>query len=152
MVQKGTPTVLVVDDEVDIRTIVRVVFESASPPIDIVGEAVDGDEALVAMRSLAAFGDPDVVILDHRMPGRSGIETARRILEEVPDQPIILFGTTISAELEAEATAAGIAACIGKLDVHDLPALVAALAESSTRSTSGPRRRRRTPLTAPPRQ
>lgn len=138
---------LIVDDEIDIRTVVRVVLESAGQPIEIVGEAIDGDEALEMLDRLSDVGRPDVVILDHRMPGRSGLETAQRILAAVPDQRIILFGTTITPALEAEAMAVGVAACVGKLDLDHLPDLVVTLAALPRSAREGPRRSR--PLSAP---
>ncbi len=148
MVRNPPPTVLIVDDEIDIRTVVRVVLESAKRGIEVVGEAIDGAEALETIERLRGEGRPDVVILDHRMPGRSGLETAKNILAAVPEQRIILFGTTITPKLEADAMAAGIAACVGKLDVDRLPDLVLTLAASPRPERRAPGRRRSGPLNA----
>lgn len=145
MVRNFPPTVVIVDDEVDIRAVVRVVLESATQDIEIVGEAIDGTEAIEMLASLRAVGQPDVVILDHRMPGRSGLDTATQILAAHPEQRIVLFGTTITPALESEAMAAGVAACVDKLDLDRLPDLVLALS-ASPRPAGGRRRRQ---LSAP---
>jgi CheY-like chemotaxis protein len=73
------PTVLIVDDEIDMRTIVRLVLQSASQGITVVAEAVDGVDALTVFENLKHPEVPDVVILDNRMPGRMGIEVAEEI-------------------------------------------------------------------------
>ena len=125
----GTPTtVLVVDDEIDMRILVRVVLESASHGFEVVAEAVDGDEALASFDELDPPPVPTVVILDNRMPGRSGIEVAAEMRKRHPPQRIILFSAFLTPDVEAEARAVGIAACVGKEDVADLPDLVARLA------------------------
>ena len=78
---KGHPTtILVVDDEVDMRTLVRVVINLANNGLSIVGEATDGEEALAAWRNLEA-PEPDVIVLDNRMPNLTGLEVAERILD-----------------------------------------------------------------------
>ena len=84
------PTVLIVDDEVDMRLIVRLALESGKRGIEVVAEAVDGDDALTVFESLDHPGVPAVVILDNRMPGRSGIEVAELIRQSEPNQRIIL--------------------------------------------------------------
>jgi DNA-binding response OmpR family regulator len=71
------PTVLVVDDDASFRAYVQAALE---PPRFRVIEAADGAAALeVALRER-----PDVILLDWRMPGQSGITTCRRLRSE-PD-------------------------------------------------------------------
>jgi len=81
------PSVLVVDDDADIRFVVRRLIEKMEGDAAVVHEASTGDEAIEAWRVLR----PDVIVLDQRMPGLSGIETAAKILAEQPAQRIILF-------------------------------------------------------------
>ena len=78
--------VLVADD----HTIVRqglVGILKASPEIEVVGEASDGNEAV----EKALKTKPDVVVLDVSMPRLSGIEAARRIHESLPAVRILVL-------------------------------------------------------------
>lgn len=79
-------TVLVVDDEEDIRQSVAQILESSLTDVDIV-TAVDAEEAL---RCLEA-GGIDLIITDFRMPGMDGLELLRRCSESRPDVPRILM-------------------------------------------------------------
>lgn len=83
--------VLVVDDqELFRRGLVMLLGQDAD--IDVVAEAADG----VAATELAASTAPDVVLLDVRMPKRTGVEACRAIKELVPAAKIIML--TVSDE------------------------------------------------------
>jgi DNA-binding LytR/AlgR family response regulator len=73
-----TPTLraLVADDERLLREQLKARLAAVWPELEIVGEARDGNEALARADELR----PDVVFLDIRMPGMTGIEAAREIL------------------------------------------------------------------------
>lgn len=79
-------TVLVVDDEPSVRSLLRDVLELDG--YDVV-EAADGEQALGAVEKSV----PDFVILDIMMPGMSGLEVLRRLRVEHPvtDLPIMLL-------------------------------------------------------------
>ena len=62
-------TVVLADDHAAIRAGVRLILETAQPPIRVVGEASTAQDAL----EIAARARPDVVLLDVRMPGASGL-------------------------------------------------------------------------------
>lgn len=85
-----TPRALIVDDESPAREELRYLLEEASENLNVqvVGEATNGEEALVLMRSL----DYDLVFLDIRMPGLTGLEVAEQ-LRELPKQPKVIFTT-----------------------------------------------------------
>ena len=117
-------TMLIVDDEMDMRMLVRVVIEMANHGLAIVGEAADGEEALRVWRDLDGPPVPDVVILDNRMPGLSGLEVAAQILEERPGQLIVLYSAFLDDEVREKARAIGIARCVSKQDLDRLPALI----------------------------
>jgi CheY-like chemotaxis protein len=119
-------TVLVADDEADLRTLVRAVVERAG--FEIVEEAVDGDEALAAVTRLSPPPVPTVMVLDNQMPGLSGLEVAERVLAETPGQRIILFSAFLDANVRARAQEVGISVCLSKTDVHRLPEVISALA------------------------
>ena len=71
--------VFIVDDHVLYREGVRKML-SVAPDIEIVGEAASGDEAIAQVLTL----QPDVILMDLKMPGVNGIETTRRILYASP--------------------------------------------------------------------
>ena len=71
--------VFIVDDHVLYREGVRKML-SVAPEIEIVGEAASGDEAIAQVLTL----QPDVVLMDLKMPGVNGIEATRRILYASP--------------------------------------------------------------------
>jgi DNA-binding NarL/FixJ family response regulator len=77
----------------------------------IVGEAEDGEAAVAA----AEASDPDVVVMDLKMPGTDGLEAARRIRAIRPDQPVILYSAYVDELVEARAREVGVAVCIPKM-------------------------------------
>jgi DNA-binding NarL/FixJ family response regulator len=83
--------VLVVDDQELFRRGLTMLL-SVEEGIDVVGEAGDGIEGT----ELAASAAPDVVLLDVRMPKRTGIEACKAIKEAVPSAKIIML--TVSDE------------------------------------------------------
>lgn len=121
------PTVLIVDDETDIRLLVRAILEASSLGVEVVAEAVDGNDALEVFNSLDPPVVPDVVILDNRMPGKEGLEVAAAMLAQEPRQNIVLFSAFVTPEIEAKAKALGVRACVGKSDFALLPGLVVEL-------------------------
>jgi DNA-binding NarL/FixJ family response regulator len=80
--------VLLVDDQELLRRGLRMVLEE-QPYLEVVGEASDGDEAV----RLAAALDPDVVLMDVRMPGTDGVEATRRITKESPRSRVLILTT-----------------------------------------------------------
>jgi CheY-like chemotaxis protein len=77
--------VLVVDDEEDVRTLLRLQLEDHG--YVVAGEASDGNQALEACRASL----PDVVILDLLMPVANGFEAIPRFRREFPALPIIAY-------------------------------------------------------------
>lgn len=117
-------TMLIVDDELDMRMLVRVVIEMANNGLSIVGEAADGDEALRVWRDLNGPPIPDVIILDNRMPGRSGLEVAEEILAERPGQLIVLYSAFLDDEIRTAAAELGVTRCVSKHDLELLPSVI----------------------------
>lgn len=107
--------VLIVDDEPDLRLLVRTML-TLDPRIEIVGEGVDGGEALELYERLR----PDVLVLDQRMPVFKGLEVARRVLADHEDQVVILLSAYLDDDVLQEASAIGIRGVIGKQRMADL--------------------------------
>jgi CheY-like chemotaxis protein len=115
-------TVLVVDDAPDMRFLARSVLESSG--VHVVAEAADGPEAMTAFRELDPPPVPTVILLDNQMPGPTGLEVAQEMLAHAPDQLIVLFSAYLSPEVVDEAERIGVAACVSKVDVTRLAAII----------------------------
>src|SRR3954469_3892494 len=100
--------VLIVDDEEDMRALVRATIELANEGLTVAAEAADGETAVDMVRA----EHPEVVVIDHRMPGSSGLETARRILAEHPDQAIVLFSSYLDRDVMLDAQRMGVRVCL----------------------------------------
>ena len=112
---------LIVDDDLDMRLLVRLVIEMANEGLKVVGEAADGIEALEVFLALGPPEVPDVVILDNRMPGLTGLEVAREIRARYPDQLVILYSAFLDREVRKEAEEIGISLCLSKNEIDSLP-------------------------------
>jgi two-component system invasion response regulator UvrY len=77
--------VMLVDDHDLVRTGIKRLLED-HPNIEIVGEAVSGEEALEQV----SVYDPDVVLMDINMPGIGGLEATRKLLQRKPQLKIIV--------------------------------------------------------------
>jgi DNA-binding NarL/FixJ family response regulator len=87
---------MLVDDHALVREGIRQILEK-QPDITVIGEAERGDLALELLDSL----QPDVVLLDVRMPGMSGIETTRRIRAAFPKIRILILSAHADFAVEA---------------------------------------------------
>jgi DNA-binding NarL/FixJ family response regulator len=87
--------ILLVDDQALVRAGFRMILD-AEPEMEVVGEASDGREAVDQVRTL----QPDVVLMDIRMPELDGLEAARRILSaaDADGSPKILMLTTFDLD------------------------------------------------------
>jgi two-component system NarL family response regulator len=112
--------VLLVDPSEVFRIGLRSVL-SAEPDVEVVGEAADGDEAIGLCKELA----PDVVVLELRLGGGSGVDVARSLLRTTPELRILMLTWS---EDEVDLRAAVRAGSMGYL-LKDVPAadLAAAL-------------------------
>ena len=103
--------VLVVDDSLVFRTgMTRAVQACAG--MELLGEADGGEEALRAVAEL----QPDLVILDLRMPDLDGIGVLRALhaQDPPPNCRVLIISATLDDDVEAEALAAGADACLSK--------------------------------------
>lgn len=114
-----TRRVFIADDHDGYRAgVARLVGEH--PALEVVGQAADGDAAFAGI----VEHQPDVALLDVRMPGLSGIEVCRRLQAEgsVPTRVVLITGTP-DPVLSEQAAAAGAVALLGK---ETPPATIAA--------------------------
>ena len=77
---------------------------------EVVGEAYNGQECIDKLGEFE--NDPDYIIIDHRMPVKSGLEAMRELLEEKPDLKFIMISA--DGSIEEEAISAGAAGFIKK--------------------------------------
>ncbi|MEO8289973.1 MAG: response regulator [Gaiellaceae bacterium] len=115
--------ILVAEDETIIRLDLKDVLERAG--FEVCAEARDGEEAV----ELARSEQPDLAVLDVKMPRLDGIEAARRILAERPI-PIVMLTAYGQDELVARAVEAGVFGYLVKpfRETDLLPAIQAARA------------------------
>jgi two-component system, response regulator PdtaR len=93
--------ILVAEDETIIRLDLRALLEQAG--FEVCGEARDGMEAVELAREL----EPDLAVMDVKMPRLDGIDAARRILEERPI-PIVMVTAYGQDEIVSRAVEAGV--------------------------------------------
>ena len=96
--------ILIADDQALVRAGFKMILD-AEDDLDVVGEASDGGQAV----AMAGRLDPDVVLMDIRMPELDGIEATRRIIAAAGDRPVrVLMLTTFDLnEYVYEALRAG---------------------------------------------
>lgn len=124
-------TVVVVDDDLDYRQIVRFLLASAPDTMVIVGEAADGDEAL----ALALRERPDIVITDLVMPGLDGVELTRRIRQDLPLTKVILMSSYTEDAYRLMASDSGADAFVNKQVINS--SLLPAIRDAVRRRFSG---------------
>ena len=109
--RRGITHVLIADDHAGYREGVARLIED-HPELHVVGVAADGQEALDRIVAL----QPDVALLDVRMPGHTGIEVCRRLRDsgDAPSTRVVLITGVPDPVLSQQAVAAGAAALIGK--------------------------------------
>ncbi|MGW0547356.1 response regulator [Streptomyces altiplanensis] len=97
-----TVRVLIVDDQIMVREGFTVLL-NAMPGIEVVGEAVNGREAIAQVAALR----PDVVLMDIRMPELNGIEATREIVAADADAKVLVLTTFDLDEYVYQALRAG---------------------------------------------
>ncbi|MCM1104329.1 MAG: response regulator [Clostridium sp.] len=100
--KNGITRMLTVDDEEVICQNVQATMEGTDVAVDY---ALDGKAAIERIRQAQQEGKPyHVILLDWKMPGMDGLETARRIRQEIPERtPILILTSYDSSEIEENA-------------------------------------------------
>jgi DNA-binding NarL/FixJ family response regulator len=94
--------VLAVDDTAAFRRTIRTLLRTTSR-LELVGEAESGEHALTVVHGT----DPDLVLMDVRMPGMGGLAATTAIKAQRPSTVVVLISTEHPSELPAEASACG---------------------------------------------
>jgi len=93
---------LIVDDDASFRRRVKE-FLTSEPDIEVIGEAADGQEAFLKTREL----QPDLVLMDVRMPGVNGVDVTRQLKDEMPELSVIILTIFDMQEYREAAMASG---------------------------------------------
>lgn len=92
-----TTTVMIVDDQPMVRAGLKMLLH-AEPDLEVVGEAGSGAEALKLARQL----QPDVVLMDVRMPGMDGVTATQQLVQESQPNPNQLIKVLIMTTFDDE--------------------------------------------------
>ena len=120
----GYVRTLIVDDHADVRFLIRTIVADGELPVEVVGKA-DGVET--ALEQLATL-EPDVVVLDARMPRVDGFEAAALLLERRPGLPILLCSAHVDDDVRRRAAAVGIRVVLSKDEFEAIPRTLVDLA------------------------
>jgi len=106
--------VLVVDDDVEVRRLLRVHFE-LTDGFACVDEAADAREAV----ALAALHQPDVIVLDSMMPGLSGLDAVPDLKQGSPESIIVMFSAVLDSAAIGSFRGMGVDGVVPKTDGVD---------------------------------
>ncbi|HEX2273270.1 MAG TPA: response regulator [Acidimicrobiales bacterium] len=102
--------VMVVDDTPHVLRMLASMLEIDG--FEVVSQATSGEEAIERLDE----ADPDVVVIDYKMPAMDGLTAARELRSRRPDQVVVLYTAYIDAALEREAAEVGVALCLDKIE------------------------------------
>lgn len=115
---------LIIDDHEMVREGLKAML-SAEPDFSIVGDAANADEALALIERLR----PDILLLDVRLPGTSGIDVCRTVTELYPETAVIILTTFTDESLVEQCIKAGARGFIVKdIERFDLKRSIRAVA------------------------
>lgn len=100
--------VLVVEDTDHVRRMLTTVLTVDG--FEVAGAVSDGESAVTEVARV----EPEVVVIDYKMPVMDGLETARRIKSGRPDQHVVLYTAFAEDDVIRDAAEIGVAVCIGK--------------------------------------
>jgi CheY-like chemotaxis protein len=115
----GVIRALVVDDDADMRMLVAMSIDLSVRPVEVVAVS-DGTDAIEKWSS----EQPDVIVMDIRMPTGSGLDLAGAILAESPKQVIVLFSAYVEDGVIDLAEGMGVCEVLEKHRLRDLPTVL----------------------------
>ena len=116
-------TIVLADDHPSMRQRIRRLL-SLDPELAVVGEAVDGVDAIALVRTI----HPQVVVMDVQMPRLDGLTAAATIVQEHPETAVVLLTTVPPREGLAAALRAGVRGYLSKDDPSQLWTAIKAVA------------------------
>jgi DNA-binding NarL/FixJ family response regulator len=119
----ATAGILICDDNEAIRALLIAIVDE-TPGLRVVGEATDGNEAIVEAIRL----QPQVILLDLAMPNRNGLEALPELRRLVPNAQIIVFSGFATAAVAEQALSLGAASYLEKGASPDVIVATIALA------------------------
>jgi DNA-binding NarL/FixJ family response regulator len=118
--------VVLVEDNDVFRESLELMLE-ATPDVRVVASVPDGEAAL----ELCPQVDPDVVVVDYRLPGLDGVETTAGIRSRCPRAAVVVLTATVESGEVAALFEAGAVACLTK--DRDLEEIVGAIRSAANR-------------------
>jgi DNA-binding NarL/FixJ family response regulator len=123
-VDNASIRVVLVEDNDVFREALELML-GVTPDIRVAAAVADGRAAVVACETT----QPEVVLMDYRLPGLDGVETTRVLKEEVPHVAVVALTASANPEEMKQLEQAGAVACLTK--DQDLDAIVAAIHEAA---------------------
>jgi len=102
--------VMLVDDTDHVRQMLKTMLTVDG--FDVVHQASSGADALEHVDD----SDPDVIVIDYKMPVMDGLTAARQLRARRPDQVVILYTAYVDDSLQRQADEAGVAICLDKVE------------------------------------
>jgi DNA-binding NarL/FixJ family response regulator len=106
--------VVLVEDNDTFRETLELLF-GLRDEIQIVGSVASGDDAPALCREL----QPEVVLMDYRMPGLNGAEATRAVLSAAPATKVVCLTASVTSDEVEDVLAAGAVACVTKDEDFD---------------------------------
>src|SRR5258708_3286660 len=120
--------IVIADDHEVVRMGIKALLHQ-HPQLRVVGEAATGNEAV----EQAVTHQPDVVVMDIRMPGMSGVDACRKIVQQLPNTRVVMLTSFAEDELLFAAIRAGAAGYVLKrIGSDDLVRTITAVARGES--------------------
>src|SRR5713226_557328 len=120
--------IVIADDHEVVRMGIKALLHQ-HPELRVVGEAATGNEAV----EQAVTHQPDVVVMDIRMPGMSGVDACRKIVQQLPNTRVVMLTSFAEDELLFAAIRAGAAGYVLKrIGSDDLVRTITAVARGES--------------------
>jgi DNA-binding NarL/FixJ family response regulator len=116
--------VVLVEDNDTFRDTLELLF-GLRDEVEVIASVATGDAAPAVARDL----QPDVVLMDYRMPGLNGAEATRAVLAACPSTRVVCLSASVSAGEVEDVLAAGAVACVTKDE--DFDRLIAVVCEAA---------------------